>query len=91
MNTSISMRRAGRGCAREAAHACAQRRAAVEAPRERGIVAFGHIAELASAPAHRDGIGIVRIVALARELERIAHAQLVRYVGRGVVAQPGER
>ena len=38
-NTSISMRRAGFGCGASAADARLQRRAAVEAPRERGVVA----------------------------------------------------
>src|SRR5688572_25553463 len=76
---------------RKPADARMQSLAAVETPSERGVVAPGEIAELARTPDHRDGIGVVRIVTLAHELEAIAHPQRLRHLGRGIVAQAGER
>src|SRR5262249_12589711 len=76
---------------REAADARLQRRAPIEAPGERGIVAPGHVAELAAAPGHGDRVGIVRIVRFALQAEGVAHTQLVPHLLGGVVAKPGER
>src|SRR5688572_18076063 len=76
---------------RKPADARMQSLAAVETPSERGVVAPGEIAELARTPDHRDGIGVVRIVTLAHELEAIAYPELLRHLRRGIVAQAGER
>src|SRR4051812_20003862 len=75
----------------EAADARLQRRAPVEAPGERGIVALGHIAELAAAPGDGDCVGIVRVVGFALEPERVTHAQLRPDLRGGVVTKPRER
>src|SRR3954468_23497776 len=58
----------------KAADARLQRRAAVEAPRERGIVALGHIAELAATPGDGDCVGIVRVFGLRPGSEGVTHA-----------------
>src|SRR5262245_6017493 len=75
----------------ERADARAQRRAALEPPGERGVLAPRHVAEHAAAPQHPDRVRVVRVAGLARELERVADAQLAPHFGRGVVTKAGER
>jgi hypothetical protein len=75
----------------ERADARAQRRATIESPCQRRILAARHIAELAPLPVHRDRVRVVRIVRLARELEPVADAQLAPHAGCGVMAETGER
>src|SRR5439155_17475761 len=61
---------------RQPADARAQRLAAIESPGERGVLAPRHVAELAAAPRQAHRIGVVRVVGLARERERITDAEL---------------
>src|SRR5690349_8437928 len=76
---------------RETADARLQRRSPIEAPGERGVVAPGHVAELAAAPGHRDRVGIVRVVRLALEPQGVADAKLVPHLLGGVIAKARER
>src|SRR5262249_54999017 len=65
----------------------AQRRAAIEAVRDRRILAPRHVAEPAAAPLDAHCVRIVRIVRLAYELERVADAQILPQRGRLAVAE----
>src|SRR5438105_15911986 len=54
------------GMRRESADARLHALAAVQAPGERRVFAPWYIAQLASAPRHRNGVGVVRVVGLAQ-------------------------
>src|SRR5258708_5811035 len=64
--------------------------AAVQSPGEHAVFAPRHVTQLAAAPRDADGLGVVRIVRLANELERIADPQLVPQFRGSVMAKPCE-
>src|SRR5688572_13239492 len=79
------------GMLRERADARAQLHAALKAPRQRRVLAPRHIAEHASAPEHTHRVRVVRVLGLARELERIANAQRRPHFSGSVIAKAGQR
>src|SRR6478672_291802 len=92
LGDDLELDAARRSCiGREATDARRELRATIEAPGERGVLVARHVAELAATPGNAHGVRIVRVVALALELEPVANAQLVPDLGRGVIAKAGQR
>src|SRR5260370_9559953 len=64
--------------------------AAVQSPGEKAVCAPRHVTQLAAAPRDADGLGVVRIVRLANELEGIDDPQLVPQFRGSAMAKPWE-